>query len=72
MMGNWTEDDLTTTSKYIINRYNDRKIELEASQPTVETIGEEISKSPMVPTVIAAVVIALGAGVVIIIKIRKK
>ncbi len=84
--GNWTEDDLTTTSKYIINRYNDRKAELEASQPTVETSGEEISraddnistpaektsKSPMVPTVIAAVVIALGAGTVIIVKNRKK
>ena len=27
--GNWTEDDLTTTSKYIINRYNDRKAETE-------------------------------------------
>lgn len=84
--GDWTEEDLTTTSKYIINRYNDRKAELEALQPTVETSGEEISqaddnistsvektgKSPMVPTVIAAVVIALGAGTVIIVKNRKK
>ena len=27
--GNWTENDLTTASKYIINRYNDRKAEVE-------------------------------------------
>ena len=30
--GNWTEDDFTTTSKYIINRYNDRKGEEENLQ----------------------------------------
>ncbi|MDE6055187.1 MAG: glycoside hydrolase family 5 protein [Lachnospiraceae bacterium] len=101
--GNWIEDDLTTTSKYIINRYNDRKAELEGSQPTNETIekemiqtesensqptdetiGEEISqtedhvntpsektgKSPMVPTMIVLVVIALGA--VVIVKVKGK
>ena len=27
--GNWTADDLTTTGKYIIKRYNDRKAEVE-------------------------------------------
>ena len=101
--GNWTEDDLTTTSKYIINRYNDRKAEAEGmraeenlqpeeeqqaaedSRPEEEMVRAEISqtddavstpaektgKSPMIPIVIAATVIAVGAGAVVIVKKRK-
>lgn len=39
--GDWTADDLTPTSKYIINRYNDRKAESGDSQPQAETTEEE-------------------------------
>ena len=43
--GNWTEEDLTTTSKYIINRYNDRKAEAEGLRGEEDTQAEEDSRS---------------------------